>query len=362
MSARKFPRKIKRVVIKLGSSLIATDQLKPSMELLQSLIKQISELRDRGIDVAIVSSGAIVLGLGELNRRSRDVEVAFLQASASVGQTILMRAYSDLFKMHQKICAQVLLTWDDFDDRDRFTNARRTLNTLFDHGVIPVINENDAISNDEIKFGDNDKLSAMVSSLVQADLLILLSDVDGIYEEISGKKEYLREVKDVKDVAHLAKGTAKRLFSKGGMTSKLEAIHIVGHAKIPCIIANGFMENVIERIMNRERVGTFFIEKSEKMLDRKHWISFGAKPKGKLWIDDGAREALLKGGRSLLLPGVKKWEGHFAKGDVVIIYGQDNHELARGLVNYSLVELEKIEEKKGKAEVIHCDDLILSQR
>lgn len=315
------------------------------------------------MDVVLVSSGAIVLGLGELKKRTRSVDLAFLQAAAAVGQTILMRVYSDLFKENKKTCAQILLTWDDFNNRDRFKNAKKTLQALFDYGAVPVINENDTIATDEIKFGDNDKLSALVASLAQADLLILLSDVDGLYKMTDGQKETLQEVREInEEIRGAAAGTNKKLFSKGGMRSKIEAVHIASHAKIPCIIANGSTPNVIARVMAGERIGTFFVEKDKKMLDRKHWISFGAKPKGVIVIDDGAKQALLDGGKSLLLPGVVSWEGYFKKDDVIVVYDKNHQEIARGITNYATATLESTTEKKGQREVIHRDNLVLCER
>ncbi|MCK5012254.1 MAG: glutamate 5-kinase [Candidatus Omnitrophica bacterium] len=371
---RKFPGKVKRIIIKVGSSVIATDQMKPRMAHLRSLVAQVSAIRRRNIDVILVSSGAIVLGMGELNRKHRSSDLASLQALAAIGQTVLMRKYDELFKRNKQKCAQLLLTWDDFDNRLRHNNARNTLRTMLEWGVIPVINENDTISTDEIKFGDNDKLSALVASLVQADLLVLLSDVEGFYDLKGGEKKLFEEIKEItREIEGFASGrsshsvsavnpTAKKHMSKGGMAAKLDAIKVATQAKIPCIIANGETEDVLLRILKGERIGTLFMEKEEKVLARKHWISFGAKPKGSVIVDNGARQALLKGGKSLLLPGVVGWEGHFKKDDVVVVRDEDDHEIARGITNYSTTMLQAIEEKKGQRELIHCDNLVLCKR
>lgn len=366
--ARKFPRRIKRVVIKIGSSSIATHKLKPSMAQLKSISSQISQLVDENIEVALVSSGAIVLGLGELNKKTRIVGLDFLQAAAAIGQTVLMRTYSDLFSNFNKKCAQILLTWDDFDNRSRFNNAKKTIESLFLNKAVPVINENDTISNEEIRFGDNDKLAAMVASMIKADLLILLSDVDGFYKNFDGaNSEVLEEVQEItQEISDAAGGTKKKLFAKGGMSAKLDAILIASHANVPTVIANSLTENVIARIINKEPIGTFFVEKSQKMVDRKHWISFGAKPKGAVFVDDGAKNAVLKGGKSLLLPGICKWEGHFKKGEVLIVRDIANKEIARGISNYDDNVLQEIlkdsKDKRGIKEVIHCDNLVLSER
>lgn len=360
---RKFPRKVKRVVVKVGSSVIATYKMKPRVAQLRSLVEQITKLQRKGIDVVLVSSGAIVLGMGELGKRYRPSDLASLQASSAVGQTVLMNRYNQLFKKNKSQCAQLLLTWDDFDDRLRYNNARNTFNAMFDLGIVPVVNENDTISTDEIKFGDNDKLSALVASLIGADLLLILSDVEGLYDLTSGQKKVFEEIKEVtREIESIAGGTSKKQMSKGGMSAKLAAVKIASHAKIPCVIAHGEMPDVLLRVIKGERIGTLFVEKEEKLLARKHWISFGAKPKGDLIVDDGAKKALLKGGNSLLLVGVKKWHGHFKKDDVVVVKCTDKHEIARGLVTCSTAELAHAADKKGRQVVIHVDDLVLSER
>jgi len=358
----------------VGSSIIATDQMKPRMEHLRSLVEQIAALRRKNIDVILVSSGAIVLGMGELNRKNRSLSLSSLQAMAAIGQTVLMRKYNELFKRNKQKCAQILLTWDDFDNRSRYNNARNTLSTMLEWGVIPVINENDTISTDEIKFGDNDKLSALVANLVQADLLVLLSDVEGLYDLNSKERKLFKEIKKVtRDIEGVALGCsassvssvnqkAKKQMSKGGMVAKLDAVKVATRAKIPCVIANGETKNVLLRILKGDRIGTLFLESEEKLVARKHWISFGAKPKGIITIDDGAKQALLKRGKSLLLPGVVSWEGHFKKDDVIIVQDKSCHELARGIINYSTTAIANIEEKKGQREVIHRDNLVLCER
>ena len=368
--SRKFLRPIKRVVIKVGSSTIASDNMKPRAALLRSLARQIGVLNQGHIEVILVSSGAIVLGMGELDSRVRPKDLASLQALAAIGQTALMRKYSDLFKRQGITCAQVLLTWDDFADRQRFNNARNTLRAILDRGVVPIVNENDTISTDEIRFGDNDKLSAFVASLVGADLLLLLSDVEGLYQIQDGRKKVFEEIKEITaEIQGVAGGTAKKNLGKGGMSAKLAAVQIATHANVPCVIANGRARDVITRVITGERLGTYFVEKEEHLLARKHWISFGAKPKGVLIIDDGAKAALLKGGRSLLLPGLLKWEGHFKAEDVVVVCGRDRQEFARGIVAYSDSQLFQAvppqsgrEAQRGQRAVIHCDNLVFCQR
>lgn len=360
---RKFPRRIKRVVIKIGSSVIATYKMKPRVAHLRSLVQQISSVRKKNIEVVLVSSGAIVLGMGELKQKKRPKDLASLQAIAAVGQTVLMRKYNDLFNKYKMKSGQILLTWDDFDNRKRYNNARNTFKAMLEQDIVPIVNENDTISTDEIKFGDNDRLSAMVASLIEADLLLILSDVEGLYDLNRDDKKLFQEIKEITgEIEGVAGGTSNKEVSKGGMTAKLQAVKIATQSKIPCVIANGETENVLLRILKGERIGTLFIERKEKLLARKHWISFGAKPKGSLTVDHGAKTALLKGGKSLLLPGIVSWEGHFKKDDVVVIFDQKHNEIARGVVNYSFSELEKMDERRGKQEAVHCDDLVLSKR
>ncbi|MCR4336286.1 MAG: glutamate 5-kinase [Candidatus Omnitrophica bacterium] len=364
--SRKFFRPIKKIVIKVGSSVMATHTKSRRVPYLKSLVHQISAANAQGLDVVLVSSGAIVLGMVELGLKVRPSDVASLQALAAIGQAVLMKNYSDLFKKAKTKCAQVLLTWDDFDSRHRYNNARHTLAALLERRVIPVVNENDTISTEEIKFGDNDKLSAFVASLIGADLLIILSDVEGFYDLQSGKKEIFREVKEItKEIEGLAGGTEKKHISTGGMSAKLQAIKIATHANIPCIIANWQTKDVLSKILQGDRIGTFFMEKEEKLLARRHWISFGAKPKGRLVVDEGAKNALLNGGRSLLLPGVLKWEGHFRPDEVVVICDQQGEEIARGIINYAAADLERLKganDKRGQKEAIHRDDLVLCKR
>lgn len=361
--SRTFPRKIKRVVVKVGSGIIANYKLKPRTARLRSLIEQMALARAKGVEVVFVSSGAIVLGMGELGLKIRPGDLAQLQGLAAIGQAVLMRTYGQLFSKAKMKCAQVLLTWDDFDDRRRYNNARNTLCALLDQGVVPVINENDTIATDEIKFGDNDKLSALVAGLVDADLLVLLSDVEGLYKYEDGKKTVFKEVKEItSDIEALAFGTAKKQISKGGMSAKLQAVKIAVSAKTPCVIAHGEVDNILTRVLEGEAIGTFFSERENKTLSRKHWISFGGRPKGVVIIDKGAEKALLEGGKSLLLPGIAQWEGNFKKNEIVVVCNEERQEIARGIIAYSVGELHKVVDKKGKKEVIHRDDLVLCKR
>ena len=265
MMTRTFQRPIKRIVVKLGSSQIADSRMRPKSGQLASLARQIKQLHKQGIEVVLVSSGAIALGMGELGETKRLAQLPFLQARAAIGQAALMRLYSELFRKIGLKCGQVLLTWDDFDNRTRFSNARYTLEAILEKGVIPVINENDTTSTEEIKFGDNDKLSALVASFLHADLLVILSDVEGLYD--ANKKVY-EEVREITpDIERVAGGTKNIDMARGGMKTKIDAIKIATHARISCVITAGDIKDVLVRLVAGEKLGTYFIEKKEKILD-----------------------------------------------------------------------------------------------
>jgi glutamate 5-kinase len=235
--------------------------MKPHETSLKSLVTQICDLCDKGIEVVFVSSGAIALGLGEMGVRTRPTDTPSLQAAASIGQALLMRLYGDHFKARKHTCSQILLTWDDFNSELRHRNACNTLNVLLKRGVVPIINENDTIATEEIKFGDNDKLSAMVASMVGADLLILLSDVDGLYKKEGGRlTEKLNEVHKITDeIKRSAGGARDKNLSKGGMITKVDAVEIAANADVACVIANGQTKDVIRRIvLDKEALGTYF--------------------------------------------------------------------------------------------------------
>ena len=255
--------KIKRIVVKIGSGVIAAHKKKPEGSHLSSLIEQIYRLREEEKEIILVSSGAIILGMSELNLGVRPSDLASLQACAAVGQAVLMRTYSILFEKHGIKCAQILLTWDDFKDHKRYDNAHHTFKAILDKGVVPIINENDTISTEEIKFGDNDKLSALVAKLIHADSLIILSDVDGFHND---KKEVIKEIKEItKEIESFATDTTKKDISKGGMITKLEAVKIATPAGIPCVIAGSGTANVlVDIVVGAQTTGTYFPEKEKK--------------------------------------------------------------------------------------------------
>ena len=267
---RTFSRTIKRVVVKLGSSQIVDGNFKPKIRQLAQFAKQVKGLRKKRIEVVLVSSGAIALGMGVLKEKKRPTELAGLQARAAIGQAALMKLWSDVFKKMGLQCAQVLLTWDDFNNSARCLNAKHTLQAILDKGVIPVINENDTISTEEIKFGDNDKLSALVAQLVHSDLLVILSDVDAIWDE--NKEMLVGEYKEVTSkIRTVSGGTSNAQVARGGMKTKIDAVEIATvkiatHAGTPCVITNGNIPNVLVRLVEGERIGTCFTEKENHTL------------------------------------------------------------------------------------------------
>ena len=261
---RTFSRPIKRVVVKLGSSQIADNNFKPKLRQLAQLAKQAKTLRQRGIEVVFVSSGAIALGMGLLGQKKRPSQLAALQARAAIGQAALMKLWADVLKKVGLKCAQVLLTWDDFDNRARFLNAKGTMEAILKEGVVPVINENDTTATEEIRFGDNDKLSALVASLIHADLLVILSDVQGLYD---ANKKIFEQIEDItSEIEGFAGGTKNIHLARGGMKAKIDAVKVATHARISCVITAGDTKDVLVRIIDGERIGTLFIEKKGKLL------------------------------------------------------------------------------------------------
>ena len=254
---RKFKRPIKRIVVKLGSSQIVDEKFKVQRERLNSLAEQIDHLhRKNGIEVVLVSSGAIALGMGELGEAKRSTDLGALQARAAIGQAVLMLNYIESFKKVNLKCAQVLLTWDDFGKDARSLNVRHTLNAILQKGIVPVINENDTISTEEIKFGDNDKLSALVAKLLHADLLVILSDVDGL---LNLNKEVYREVNEItSEIIAVSTSTTNIQLARGGMKTKIDAVKLAREEHIPCIIAGGNVQDVLVKIISGEPMGTYF--------------------------------------------------------------------------------------------------------
>lgn len=351
-------KNVRRVVVKMGTGILTDAANRVDPVQMAQLVGQLAGLHARGLDVILVSSGAVGSGMGVLGFDKRPKTLDGLQACAAAGQVKLMSAYDQLFGAHGISVAQVLLTHDDLKHQERHLNARQTLVALLERRVIPIINENDAVSYTELKFGDNDRLSALVASLLPADLVILLTTVDGVMENFGTDRARLLHTVESIDAglkSH-AKGTASKT-AVGGMATKLEAAQIAIRSGIPMIIASGRSRSALGELMDGREVGTLFVPKSAKLRGRKRWIAFFHKPKGALVVDEGAKEALREKGRSLLPPGVKRCEGSFGKGDVVMICDLEGTEFARGIAEFGSAEVTTGALKR--VEVVHRDNLVI---
>jgi glutamate 5-kinase len=316
----------------------------------------VSKLRLAGFEIVVVSSGAIAAGIEGLGLESRPTTIPELQAAASVGQGILLHEYATLFSKHGIKVGQVLLTQYDIVHRQQYLNSRNALKTLMKLGIVPIINENDVTAVDEIKFGDNDTLAALVSNLVRADVLILLSDIDGLYTgdpRKTGEACLIDEVSDLtSDIEQLAGGVGSS-FGSGGMVTKVQAARIAMFASVGMIIANGRRENVIIDIMDAKHVGTYFKPRKKRLSGRKLWIAFGKTTVGSIVVDEGAADALLSRGKSLLPAGIVGSKGEFQEGDAVSIVDINGHVVAKGITNFSAKEVGRI--KGLKSEEVRCE-------
>ncbi len=350
-------KKIKRVVIKIGSSLFYSGKNKLNLKLFDQLVTQLVTLKKEGKEVVVVSSGSIALGLFALKLEDRPKELAYLQAAAAIGQNELMHLYDKSFKKKKIICAQVLLTWEDFSDRKRYLNAKNTLSTLLKLGVIPIINENDTISTDEIKFGDNDQLSSLVASLTSADLLIILSDVDGLLDK--DMKTVIRLIDNINGEISSKANSTDKSTSVGGMITKIKAARVCTESGIACVIANGRKKDILISLANDPTsVGSLFVPKDATLSERQRWMAFSTKPKGKIIVDDGAKKAL-NSKKSLLAVGVCSIDGSFKNGDIVSVIDKDGCEFGRGKIDFSADELCKVKGEHCDKEVIHCDNIAI---
>ncbi len=368
-----FLSNIKRVVIKVGSYILASPDHTLNTEMIRNLVSQVAALKDKGMEIIIVSSGAIAAGIRQLGLPSVPQSMPKKQAAAAVGQSILIWEYERNFQEAGHQVAQVLLTHDDLANRHRFLNAKNTLGELLSFGVIPIINENDTVSVDEIKMGDNDLLSATVATMAQAQLLIVVSDVEGLYTGDPTMDEgarLLSEVEDITPEIEQAAGLPTSDVGSGGMATKVQAAKSAGLMGIPTIIVSGRQPNVIRRALEGDKVGTFFLPDKDRLAARKHWLRYTLKPKGSITVDEGAMQAITKRGKSLLPSGIVKVEGRFEYGDAVSLQGLNGKEIGRGLSNYTLDELRKIQGHHTKDieallgykyydEVVHRDNLVL---
>lgn len=365
--------KAKRIVIKIGSRVLAGDVNGLDRELIGRLAAEVAALRAAGREVIIVSSGAVAAGRKELGIAGRPKSIPQKQAAAAIGQSHLIRAYEEAFAVFGLRVAQILLTRDDLANRRRFLNARATLDTLLDFGVTPIINENDTVVFEEIKFGDNDNLSALVTNLAEAQLLVILTDIDGFYEadpRTNPDARLIHLVKSITREMERAAGGSGSAVGTGGMVTKLAAAKKAGQFGVATLMLNGRCPAVLTAAFAGEDLGTLFLPEEASLNRRKHWIAHTLKPSGKLVVDEGARTVLARQGKSLLPSGVVRVEGKFDRGACVRIVAADGTELARGLVGYSHAEIERIRgHRSGEIEailgykygdeIIHRDNLVL---
>lgn len=363
----------KRIVIKIGSNILTSSEGGLDLERIKAIVNDISVLHDEGYDPVIVSSGAIAAGMKNLGLKKKPRDIILKQAAAAVGQSSLMWAYEKCFGAHDKKVAQILLTREDLSDRKRYINSRNTLNTLISYRVIPIINENDTVATDEIRFGDNDHLASLVAGLIDAERFIILSDVDGLFTDDPRRNpdaHLIGQVKEITPETVAMAGGSVTAVGTGGMYSKILAAKRAVSSGITVNIVNGRKKGVLISIMRGERVGTEFIAKKVRTSQKKRWIAHGVRPRGFISLDRGAVEAIMKRGKSLLPSGIVGVSGEFEIGDAVYCVDPDGNRIAKGLVNYSSEEIEKIKGRNTKEidtilgykysdEVIHRDNLVL---
>lgn len=349
---------VSRLVIKLGTGVLTDSRMQPDFAQLEQLVAQVAAQRRAGREVVLVSSGAVGAGMGALGYEKRPAELSELQACAAVGQCRLMSTYGALFREHGLTVAQVLLTHADLEHHERHLNARNTLCTLVARGVIPIVNENDAVSFTEIKFGDNDRLSALVATLLPADLLVILTNVDGLIVNFGQPDAQVLSLVERLDAAleRQAGGTTSAT-AVGGMKSKLDAAQIAIRSGIPLVIAPGRRRDTLARVLAGEDLGTLFVPSARKLQSRKRWIAFFHHAKGTLHVDAGAKQALRESGKSLLPPGITRCEGDFEAGEVVRLCDPDGTEFARGLAAFSAEVIRAGQLKR--VEVVHRDNLVV---
>lgn len=371
---RRAVAKVRRMVVKVGSSIVTADGKGLNRRALNRIANDIADAQDRGIQVIVVSSGAIAAGTSHLGMKRRPRTIPEKQAAAAVGQSGLIQAWERAFGRHGRSVGQVLLTADDLANRRRFLNARHTLQTLLDLGIVPVINENDTVVVEEIKFGDNDHLASLVTNLIEANLLIFLTDTEGLYDRDPRHTKRARLIPLVRptetSLMALAKKASDGPIGTGGIESKIAAARKSARFGVPCVVASGRRRECVRRILDGEPIGTLFLPDDTPLTSRKHWIAFTRNPRGALKLDGGAVSALRDRGKSLLPAGVTSVQGRFGVGDLVRLLDPRGKEFARGLAEYKSEEIDRIKGLrtseiaaalgyKSTDEIIHRNDLVL---
>jgi len=364
----------RRVIVKIGSALLTGGGRGLDLPAISDWVAQMAALRHQQVEILLVSSGSVAEGMCRLGWKTRPRSLHELQAAAAVGQMGLIQTYESLFQRHDLHTAQILLTHDDLSDRQRYLNARSTLLTLLELGVVPVINENDTVANEEIRFGDNDTLAALVANLLEADLLIILTDQKGLYERdptLDPTAQLVRQASINDSRLGEMVGESRSGLGRGGMITKLRAARLASRSGTATVIASGREQNVMTRVIGGEELGTFLIPGVSPMLARKRWLAGQLKLKGRLHLDDGAARVLREEGKSLLPIGVTAVDGDFHRGDLVACVDAEGNEVARGLVNYGADETRTIMRKPSsqiecllgyidEPELIHRDNLVLA--
>lgn len=371
---RSVLQRARRIVVKVGSSTITYANGKRNFSQIDRLAREISDLQNQGKQMVLVTSGAVAVGVDRMGLPCKPQTIPGKQAAAAVGQGVLMHTYEKIFADYGQIVAQVLITKTEAIDRHRYTNTRNTFMELMQQGVIPIVNENDVVALDELKIGDNDNMSALVGGIIDADLVIILSDVEGLYTanpQTHPDAELVSTVLEITPETEASAGGVGSSRGTGGMATKLQAAKAATSSGIQLVIASGTEKNAISRILQGEVIGTLFVSRENRLQFRKRWLAFGSQLQGCLVVDDGCAKAIRKaGGCSILPAGICAVEGSFQTGSTVSVVDKDKHELARGMVHYSSEELEQIkgcksadiEEilgHKNYDEVIHRDDLVI---
>lgn len=357
---------VRSMVVKIGTNVVTRDDGQLDKPAVRRLADQIAELRRRGLHVTVVSSGAIGAGVSQLRLGVRPKNMALLQAAAAVGQPALMNIFDAALSRHRLRAAQMLLTRADFEDRRRYLNVRNTLGALHQFGTVPIVNENDTVAVDEIRYGDNDILAALVTNLLRADLLVMLTVVDGLIRN----GEVVELVERIDESIRRAATPATSALGTGGMDTKLRAAKMVTDAGEAVLIANGRTRNILPRLLAGALLGTLFVPTRAKMTSRKRWIALAVRPAGQVVVDDGAAAALRQGGKSLLPIGVIAVRGRFERGEVVRVVDATGQPIAQGMVNYGVADLRKIKGLRSdqlaqavggacRDEVIHRNNLVL---
>lgn len=373
MNSRENFKNAKRIVVKIGSSLLTKGGKGLDKTAIAQWVAQMAALRKSGVDVILVSSGSVAEGVWRLGLKARPTTLHELQAAAAVGQMGLVRVFDDTFQQHDLHASQVLLTHDDLSNRQRYLNARSTLLTLLQFGVVPVINENDTVATEEIRFGDNDTLAALVANLVEADLLLILTDQQGLFTadpSVDTDATLISQINVNDERLESMAGESRSGLGRGGMSTKVSAARLAARSGAATVIAAGATNNVIQAVLKGDVIGTHFLPDIEPLLARKRWLAGQLQVKGQLVLDNGAVEMLKNNGKSLLAVGVKWATGQFERGELVSCLDQNGVEIARGLVNYGSEETQKIAGKSSAdfqlilgyaddLELIHRDNLVL---